>query len=132
MSVSDPVADMLIRVKNAYQARMDRVRIPASNLKRDIARVLKREGYISGFRSIRDRKQGILLIYLRYLDGRKPAITGVKRISKSGRRIYVKAREIPRVQNGLGIALLSTSQGIMSDIEARRRGIGGELLAYIW
>jgi small subunit ribosomal protein S8 len=132
MVVTDPIADMLIRIKNASQARLSKVRIPASKMKREIARVLKEEGYIADYKFIRDNKQGILIIYLRYLDGKKPVITGVKRISKPGRRIYVKASEIPVVQSGLGIALLSTSQGIMTDAQARKKGIGGELLAYVW
>ncbi|MFA4015043.1 MAG: hypothetical protein RUDDFDWM_000109 [Candidatus Fervidibacterota bacterium] len=132
MVITDPIADMLIRIKNASQARLSKVRIPASNIKREIAKVLKEEGYIADYKFIRDNKQGILIIYLRYLDGKKPVITGVKRISKPGRRIYVKANEIPIVQSGLGIALLSTSQGIMTDAQARKKGIGGELLAYVW
>lgn len=132
MSVTDPIADMLIRIKNASQARLSRVRVPASNVKREIARVLRENGYISDYKFVRDKKQGILIVYLRYIDGKKPVITGVKRVSKPGRRIYVKANEIPRVQDGLGIAIISTSQGIMSDIEARKRKIGGEVLAYVW
>ncbi len=132
MPVTDPIADMLIQIKNAAQAKLNRVRIPASNVKREIARVLKENGYISDYKLVRGRKQGILIIYLRYINGKKPVITGVKRVSKPGRRIYVKASEIPRVQDGLGIAILSTSQGIMSDIEARKKKIGGEVLAYVW
>ncbi len=132
MPVTDPIADMLIQIKNAAQAKLNRVRIPASNVKREIARVLKENGYISDYKLVRGRKQGILIIYLRYINGKKPVITGVKRVSKPGRRIYVKASEIPRVQDGFGIAILSTSQGIMSDIEARKKKIGGEVLAYVW
>lgn len=132
MLVTDPIGDMLIRIKNASQARLSRVRIPASNVKQGIAQVLKENGYISDYKVIRDKAQGVIIIYLRYIDGKKPVITGVKRVSKPGRRIYAKAKEIPRVQDGLGIAILSTSQGIMSDVEARKRRIGGEILAYVW
>ncbi|MCS7253059.1 MAG: 30S ribosomal protein S8 [Armatimonadota bacterium] len=132
MAVTDPIADMLVQIKNASRAKLSRVRIPASNVKREIARVLRENGYISDYKLVRDKKQGILIIYLRYIDGKKPVITGIKRVSKPGRRVYVKANEIPRVQDGLGIAILSTSQGIMSDIEARRKKIGGEVLAYVW
>ncbi|MFA0731786.1 MAG: hypothetical protein LKKZDAJK_001606 [Candidatus Fervidibacter sp.] len=202
--VNDPIGDMLTRIKNAYQARLEEVMMPSSKFRVAVAEVLKREGYIADYRVITEQelakglqvldqalerkavfpaflkssdydlveairkkginvsrdaeralrllkqlfenrllehpkkrgvlKQGILVVKLRYLDGRppKPALTGVKRISKPGRHLYARKHQIPRVMAGLGIALLSTSQGVMSDSEARRKGIGGEILAYVW
>ncbi len=126
--MTDPVGDMLIRIKNAVRAGHDHVKIPASKLKYGIAAVLKREGFIKDFTFEEDGKQGIITIYFK----EENPIRDVKRISKPGRRVYVKAKKIPRVLNGLGIAILSTSKGVLSDREARQLNVGGELIAYVW
>lgn len=130
--VSDPIADLINRIKNAQGARFDKVDIPASRMKTDIARLLKEEGYIKNYKVIRDDKQGILRVQLKYTDARVGAIAGVKRVSRPGRRIYVSHSEIPRVLNGLGVNILSTSRGIMTDSQARKEQIGGELLCSVW
>lgn len=132
MVMTDPIADFLVRIANAQMARHDKVDIPASKMKLSITRILKEEGYIKHYKYIKDNKQGIIRIHLKYDEDRRAAIMGLKRISKPGRRVYVGCDEIPRVLNGLGIAILSTSQGILTDKEARKRRVGGELLCAIW
>jgi small subunit ribosomal protein S8 len=130
--MTDPIADMLIRIKNALMARHKSVIIPASKMKLEIARILKEEGYIEDFKYIDEKPQGKIEIILKYDENKRPVIAGVKRVSKPGRRIYKGYRELPRVLDGLGIAIISTSQGIMTDHEARRRKVGGEVLCEIW
>ncbi len=132
MSMTDPVADMLTRVRNANMVGHERVEIPASKLKMEITRTLHEEGYIRNYRWIDDGKQGVLRIYLKYGEGKEKVITGLKRISKPGRRVYVKADRLPSVYGDLGIAILSTSQGIQTASECGKSGIGGEVLCYIW
>jgi small subunit ribosomal protein S8 len=132
MAVSDPIADFLVRIKNAQKARFERVDIPASRMKASIARILKEEGYIKNFKFLRDDKQGMLRIQLKYGEQRETGIAAIKRISKPSRRVYVGYGDMPRVMNGLGIAIVSTSQGLMTDREARKQRIGGELLCSIW
>lgn len=132
MAVTDPIADFLIRIKNGQKARFDKVDIPASKLKTSLAKILKEEGYIKNYKLLRDEKQGILRVHLKYSDPREAAINGMKRISKPGCRVYVGHEEIPKVLNGLGVSILSTSRGIMTDRLARQEGIGGELLCAIW
>ncbi|MFC0297410.1 30S ribosomal protein S8 [Geobacillus jurassicus] len=132
MVMTDPIADMLTRIRNANMVRHEKLEVPASKIKREIAEILKREGFIRDFEYIEDNKQGILRIFLKYGPNNERVITGLKRISKPGLRVYVKAHEVPRVLNGLGIAILSTSQGILTDKEARQKGTGGEVIAYVW
>ena len=132
MPVSDPIADMLTCIRNATQARHRRVDVPASKIKAEIAQVLLRENYIRNVKSVEAEPQGFLRIYLKYNDGTEPVIRGIKRVSKPGRRIYVKKDEIPRVLRGLGTAIVSTSQGVLTDKEAREKGVGGELVATVW
>lgn len=131
MSMTDPVADMLTRLRNANKARHDRVDIPSSNLKVGIAKLLKKEGYVSNFRIFKDRRQKILRLFLRYSDG-QPIILGLKRISTPGCRVYCKKSAIPKIRSGLGTAVISTSKGIMTDVEARQNNVGGEVLCTIW
>ena len=132
MSMTDPVADMLTRIRNANVARHERVEIPASHLKEEVARILQEEGFIRNYRYLEDRKQGILRIYLKYSKDKERVISGIRRISKPGRRIYVGKVELPRVLNGLGIAILSTSRGVMTAAQCKKAGIGGEVLCYVW
>ena len=132
MSVSDPVADFLTCVRNAIGAKQRKVDVPASRLKSEIAGVLLRERMINNFKVIEDRKQGVLRVYLKYAGDDTPVITGIRRISSPGRRVYVGKGEIPRVMGGLGICVLSTSRGLMTDREARYAGLGGELLCQVW
>ena len=132
MVMSDPIADMLTRIRNANKVRHEVVEMPASKIKREIAEILKREGFIRDAEYIEDNKQGILRIFLKYGENNERVITGLKRISKPGLRVYAKSTEIPRVLRGLGIAILSTSKGVMTDKEARKAKVGGEVLAYIW
>jgi small subunit ribosomal protein S8 len=132
MVMTDPIADMLTRIRNANMVRHEKLEVPASKIKKEIAEILKREGFIRDVEYIEDNKQGILRIFLKYGPNNERVITGLKRISKPGLRVYAKAHEVPRVLNGLGIAILSTSQGILTDKEARQKGTGGEVLAYIW
>ena len=131
MVMTDPIADMLTRVRNAIQRKHATVLVPASKLKLEILRVLKEEGYISDFEKIEDEKQGMISITLKYVE-KTPVIKGLKRISKPGLKVYAKRNELPRVLNGLGIAIVSTSEGLMTDKEARAKKLGGEVLAYIW
>jgi small subunit ribosomal protein S8 len=132
MSMSDPIADMLTRIRNAGKARFKSVEVPGSNLKREIARVLKEEGYIKTYKFIEDGKQGILKLELKYDDSRNHIIYRLERISKPSRREYHKAKDVKPVYNGLGLAILSTSKGIMSDKKARKENVGGEMLCQIW
>ncbi len=133
MSMSDPIADMLTRIRNAGRANKTNVDIPASKLKKDIAGVLKNEGYIRGYKFIEDNKQGIVKIYLKYFgQEKKHVIYNIQRVSKPSRRVYVKSKAVEPVLNGLGIAILSTSFGIMSDKQARMKNIGGEILCNVW
>lgn len=131
MVMTDPIADMLTRIRNANHARHEKVLIPASRLKMDILQVLLNEGYISGFEKIEDDKQGLLSVTLKY-NNKERVIKGLKRISKPGLRVYAKTNELPKVLNGLGIALISTSSGVMTDREARQKKLGGEVLAFVW
>ncbi len=130
-ALSDPVADYLTRIRNAQKARHPYVDVPASNLKRAITQILVDKGYVADYVNVEDTKQGLIRVYLKYLRGGKPVIQDIKRISKPGLRRYVGAGNLPRVMNGLGIAILSTSRGVMTDKEARRAGIGGEVLATV-
>ena len=132
MSVSDPIADFLTCVRNAVRARHRKVDVPASSLKKEIAALLLREKYINNFKVIDDQRQGILRVYLKYTAGDESVISGLKRVSSPGRRVYVKKGELPRVLGGLGTTILSTSHGLMSDKEARAAGLGGEILAQVW
>ncbi len=132
MVMTDPIADMLTRIRNASMVYHDSVDVPASNLKKEVARILKEEGFIRDYRVIDDGKQGIVRLYLKYGANRERVISGLKRISKPGRRVYARRDEIPRVLGGLGIAVLSTSKGVMSDKEARKQGVGGEVVCYVW
>ncbi|TDM12857.1 30S ribosomal protein S8 [Macrococcus lamae] len=132
MTMSDPIADMLTRVRNANMVRHEKLEVPASNIKKEIAEILKREGFLKSVEYIEDDKQGVIRMFLKYGSNNERVITGLKRISKPGLRVYAKADELPRVLNGLGVALVSTSEGVLTDKEARQRNIGGEVLAYIW
>ena len=130
--VSDTIADMLTRIRNANQMRYEEVKVPASNIKKEIARILKEEGFIKDYKVENNDAQGTIVLTLKYTDKKERVITGLKRISKPGLRVYANKDEIPKVLNGLGIAIISTSKGIMTDKEARKENIGGEVLAYIW
>jgi small subunit ribosomal protein S8 len=130
--VSDPIGDFLNRIRNGQKARFDKVDIPASRIKANLARILKEEGYIKNYKFIRDDKQGVLRIHLKYGESRDGALTGAKRISRPGRRIYVGHEEIPRILNGMGVSIVSTSRGVMTDREARKERIGGEVLCSLW
>ncbi len=132
MSMTDPIADLLTRIRNAAGAKHQKVDIASSNLKVNVATVLRTEGFIKNFKLIADNKQGILRIYLKYIDEKDSVINEIKRISKPGSRVYVGSDDIPRVKNGLGIAILSTSKGILTDKSAQEAGVGGELLCTVW
>lgn len=132
MLCNDPIADMLTRIRNALIARHETVTIPASNMKKSIAQILLDEGYVKSVDYIDDGLQGQIKIVLKYAQGKESVIKGLKRISKPGLRVYAKNEEIPKVLGGLGIAIISTSNGVMADKEARKAGVGGEVLAYIW
>ena len=132
MQITDSIADMLTRIRNANSAKHDTVQIPASNIKKSIAQILVDEGYIKSFKVIEDGKQGIIEIALKYGPNKSQVITGLRRVSKPGLRIYSNCEDMPRVQNGLGIVILSTSKGIMTDKDARKANVGGEVLAYVW
>ena len=130
--VTDPIADMLTRIRNANQMRNKEVEIPASKIKVEIARILKEEGFIVDYKTKKNNVQDVLVLSLKYGENKERVITGLKRISKPGLRAYVKADEVPKVLNGLGIAIISTSKGVMTDKNARQQSLGGEVLAYIW
>lgn len=132
MQITDVIADMLTRIRNAGTAKQETVDIPASNMKLAIANILLEEGYIKEVQKIDDGRQGVIRLYLKYTPAKKSVISGIKRISKPGLRIYAAADELPKVLGGLGIAVISTSQGIMTDKKARKLGIGGEVMAYVW
>ncbi|WP_077623976.1 30S ribosomal protein S8 [Sediminibacillus massiliensis] len=132
MVMTDPIADMLTRIRNANMVRHEKLELPASQLKKEVADILKREGFVRDYEFIEDNKQGVLRIFLKYGTNEERVITGLKRISKPGLRVYAKADEIPKVLNGLGIAIVSTSKGVLSDKEAREQAVGGEVLAYVW
>ena len=130
--VTDTIADMLTRIRNANSMRYTEVKVPASKLKLELARILKEEGFIKDYKVVEENVQGMILITLKYGQNKERVITGLKRISKPGLRVYAKADEVPKVLNGLGIAVISTSKGVMTDKEARKQNLGGEVLAYIW
>lgn len=132
MVMTDPIADFLTRVRNANSVYHEKVEIPASKVKKTMAEILKREGYIKDFEFIEDEKQGVLRLYLKYGPNKEKVITGLKRISKPGLRVYAKKDQVPRVLGGLGVAVISTSRGLMGDKEARKQGLGGEVICYIW
>jgi len=132
MAMSDPIADMLTRIRNGGKAEFAKVDIPGSKLKVEMARVLKEQGYIKNYKFLEDNKQGILRVYLKYAGNKKPAIYGLERVSKPSRRVYKKSKEIKPVLNGLGISILSTSKGLMTDKQARNENVGGEVLCNIW
>ena len=132
MQITDTIADMLTRIRNASSAKHDSVDIPASNVKKSIAQILLDEGYINSFTLIEDGKQGVIRIILKYGPNKSQAISGIRRISKPGLRIYSSVEDMPKVMKGLGTAIISTSKGIMTDKEARNNNVGGEVLAYIW
>ena len=132
MQISDTIADMLTRIRNAGSAKHDTVDIPASNMKKAIAYILLSEGYIKDVQFLKDNKQGNIRVVLKYTQNKKNVISGIKRISKPGLRVYANKEDVPKVLGGLGIAIISTSRGIMTDKEARKAGIGGEVLAFVW
>lgn len=132
MVMTDPIADMLTRIRNANLVGHDKVEVPGSNIKRSVADILKREGFVRDAEFISDDKQGVIRLFLKYGKGQERVITGLKRISKPGMRVYVPHDSVPRVLGGLGIAIISTSQGIMTDKEARQAKVGGEVLCYVW
>ena len=132
MTMTDPVADMLTRIRNANTAGHDFVDIPASKIKKNIAEILVKEGYIKGFEVVEGEKQPIIRVEMKYAAGKTRVITGIKRISKPGLKVYAKAADVPRVLGGLGIAIISTSSGLITDKEARKLGVGGEVICYVW
>jgi len=132
MAVTDPIADMLTRIRNGVKAKFNSIDVPGSRLKTEIAKILKEEGFIKNYKFLKDGKQGILRIYLKYGPGQSAVVYGLKRISKPGRRVYVKSDEIKPVYNGMGISILSTSRGIITDKKARKENIGGEILCDVW
>ena len=132
MQITDTIADMLTRIRNANSAKHPTVDVPASNMKKQIAQILVDEGYIKSFRVIDDDKQGVIRITLKYTENKSQDITGLRRVSKPGHRIYSNSKDMPKVMKGLGIAIVSTSKGIMTDREARKNNVGGEVLAFVW
>ena len=132
MSMTDPIADMLTRIRNGIQSRHDRVELPSSKLKVEIARILKTEGFISNFKLVEDKVQPMLRVYLKYSVDGEPVIHGIERISRPGRRVYRNKQEIPRVLGGLGLAIVSTSKGVLSGTEAVKNGVGGEVICQVW
>ena len=132
MQITDPIADLLTRIRNANSARHETVEVPASNMKKSIVEILFEEGYIKKYEVIEDGRQGIIKIWLKYGEGKKQVIEGLKRVSKPGLRVYVSRDELPRGLKGLGIAIISTSKGVMTDKRARRENVGGEVLAFVW
>ena len=132
MQITDPIADMLTRIRNASSAKHDSVDVPASNMKKQIAEILLEEGYIKDYQVIDDKTQGVIRITLKYGANKTKVISGIKRVSKPGLRIYAGKEDLPKVLRGMGIAIISTSKGIMTDKEARRQNVGGEVLAFVW
>ena len=132
MHITDPIADMLTRIRNANSAKHDTVDIPASKMKKAIAQILVDEGYIKAYKIIDDDKQGVIRVSLKYGEGKSQVITGLRRVSKPGLRIYSNVEDMPKVMKGLGVAIISTSKGIMTDREARKQNVGGEVLAFVW
>lgn len=132
MQITDTIADMLTRIRNANSAKHDTVDIPASNMKKSIAQILVDEGYVKGFQVVEDGKQGVIRMTLKYGDNKTPVLTGLRRVSKPGLRIYSNCEEMPKVMKGLGIAIVSTSKGVMTDKKARKENVGGEVLAFVW
>ena len=132
MQITDTIADMLTRIRNASSARHETVDIPASNMKKSIAQILVDEGYVKSYQVIEDGKQGVIRMTLKYVDGKTPVISGLRRVSKPGLRIYSNCEDMPRVMRGLGIAIVSTSKGVMTDKRARKESVGGEVLAFVW
>lgn len=132
MAMTDPIADMLTRIRNANMVRHEKVEVPASKIKKEIARILKEEGFVRDVEIIDDNKQGLIRIYLKYGPENQRVITGLKRISKPGLRVYANKEDVPKVLGGLGVAVVSTSRGVMTDKQARQARVGGEVLAYIW
>lgn len=131
MTMTDPIADMLTRIRNANSVKHDTVEIPASNIKKEIARILLEEGYVKGYEVIDDKKQGLIRMQLKYVNGDK-VISGIKRISKPGMRVYADKDNVPKVLSGLGMSIISTSKGILTDKQARKEGVGGEVICYVW
>ena len=132
MHITDPIADMLTRIRNANSAKHETVDIPASNMKKAIAQIILDEGYIASYKVIEDEKQGVIRVTLKYGENKSQVITGLRRVSKPGLRIYSNVEDMPKVMKGLGIAIVSTSKGIMTDREARKQNVGGEVLAFVW
>lgn len=132
MTMTDPLADMLTRVRNASAVKHESVDVPASNMKKEVARILLQEGFVKSYDVIEDGKQGIIRIQLKYSRDNEKVITGIKRISKPGLRVYAKKDDVPKVLGGLGVAIISTSKGLITDKQAREQGVGGEVIAYIW
>ena len=132
MQITDTIADLLTRIRNANSAKHETVQIPASNMKKAICQILMDEGYIKNFSVEEDGKQGVITVTLKYLEGKTPVIQGLRRVSKPGLRIYSNVEDMPKVMKGLGIAIISTSKGVMTDREARKQHVGGEVLAFIW
>jgi small subunit ribosomal protein S8 len=130
--LTDPIADMLTRIRNSVLIKAEKVDIPASRLKVEIAKIMKEEGFIKSYKIIKDKKQGVLRVTLKYAQDNKPIVEGLKRISKPGRRVYVGKGEVPSVMSGMGIAVVTTPKGILTDKACRREGVGGEVLCYIW
>ena len=131
MTITDPIADMLTRIRNAHMARHDSVPVPLSQIKLSLSKILKEEGFITDYTVLKGKPQGVIKILLRYIDG-QPALSGLERVSKPGLRVYAGSGEIPRVYSGLGVAILSTSKGVMTGHAAWRKGLGGEILCYVW
>ncbi len=132
MSMTDPIADMLSRIRNGIQAHHDRIELPSSKVKVDIARILKNEGFISNYKVIEEKPQSVLRVFLKYSDDGEPVIHGIERVSRPGRRVYRGKEEMPQVLGGLGLAIVSTSKGVLSGGEATRTGIGGEVICQVW
>ena len=132
MQITDTIADLLTRIRNASPAKHDSVEIPASNMKKAIVQILVDEGYVKSYTVVEDGKQGVIKVVLKYSEGKMPVIKGLRRVSKPGLRIYSNAQELPRVMKGLGVAIISTSKGIMTDRQARSENLGGEVLAFVW
>ena len=132
MNITDPIADLLTRIRNASQAKHATVDIPASNMKKAIAQILVDEGYVTSYKVTEDNKQGVITITLKYTDNMQPVITGLRRISKPGLRIYTSCEDMPKVMKGIGTAIISTPKGVMTDKKARKENVGGEVLAFVW